>query len=422
MKEDFLHHIWKFKKISPVSLQTTNGENLEILHFGTFTQLQGPDFFNAQILLNNQKWAGNIEIHVKSSDWFLHQHEKDSNYDNVILHVVWDHDIPVFNKNNQEIPVLELKNYVSKDEISKYDNLMRPKNWMYCENQINEIDSFVFENWKERLYLERLEQKANFIFQLLKETENDWEQVLFLHLAKNFGLNTNGDLFFKMAKSIPFAVIRKELFDLANLEALLFGQLNLLPAEPQDFYTKDLLSRHHFLKQKYQLNPTLFESATFFKHRPDNFPTIRMAQFAFLWHTQINLFTKTITTNNLYDLYEVFENATSEYWQHHYNFDKISSSKTKRVSKSFIDLLIINSIIPFQFAYAQYQGKDNGEQLLSLIRAISFEKNSITEKFSIVGVKSQNAFDSQSLIQLKKEYCDSKKCLECVIGLHLLKK
>ncbi len=421
MKEDFLHHIWKFKKISPISLQTTTGENLEILHFGTYTQQQGPDFFNAQIILNQQKWAGNIEIHLKSSDWFLHQHEKDSNYDNVILHVVWEHDTPIFHQNNQEIPVLELKNYVSQEEVSKYENLMKPKNWMYCENQVQQVDNFVLENWKERLFIERLEQKERTIAEVLKETENDWEQVLFILLAKNFGLNTNGETFFKMAKKIPFAVIRKELFDLSNLEALFFGQLNMLPSEPEDFYTKDLVFRYHYLVYKYQLQSSNFESVTFFKHRPDNFPSIRLAQFALLLHQHINLFSTIITSFNLTELYQIFDNSTSEYWVSHYSFDKNSVSKTKKTSKSFIDLLIINTIIPFQFAYAKSQGKDISEKLFQLVKEILPEKNTITDKFYDLGLKSSNAFDSQSFIQLKKEYCDQKKCLQCGIGLYLLK-
>ena len=224
MKEDFLHYIWKFKKFGiskeHPNLKTTNGENLVILKTGEYLQLAGPDFFNAKIIIEEQKWAGNVEIHIKSSDWYLHNHERDDNYDSVILHVVWEHDAAVFRKNNTEIPVFELKNYVSKSILENYQSLMNPKSWIFCEKQVTEIDDFVLKNWQERLFFERLERKSIPIETLLQETNNDWEAVLFCLLAKNFGLNTNGEIFFNIAKNISFHIIRKESFEIQNLEAL----------------------------------------------------------------------------------------------------------------------------------------------------------------------------------------------------------
>ena len=221
MKEDFLHYLWKYKKFAVSDLKSVSGEVISIVNCGQYTQLAGPDFFNAQVVIGNQKWAGNVEIHIKSSDWYVHHHEKDEAYDNVILHVVWEHDTDVFNKNNHPIPVLELKQYVSKDIYENYQSLVTPKSWIFCEKQIATIDKFLISNWQERLFFERLERKSKAIYDLVETTNQDWEAVLFALLAKNFGLNTNGEIFFKLATSMPFAVIRKESFEVENVEAML---------------------------------------------------------------------------------------------------------------------------------------------------------------------------------------------------------
>lgn len=422
MKEDFLHHVWQHKKFAVTKLQTTTGESIQILNSGQFLQLAGPDFFNAQLVIGNQKWAGNIEIHLKSSDWYLHQHEKDTAYDSVILHVVWEHDTPVFRENNTEIPTVELKKYVPLEEVHKYQSLVATKAWIYCENQIAQIPSFVFDHWLTRLYFERLERKSAEIEKLLSDSNNDWEAVLFCMLAKNFGLNTNGLAFLDMAKGIPFSVIRKEAFSLVKLESLFFGQANMLSYDFQDQYAKNLGQEYDYLAHKYNLKEIGYTSVAFFKHRPDNFPTIRLAQLAALYHKEHNLFSKLMQTNTLSDLYSLFNVSVSEYWDTHYNFDKISSKKRKKISTSFMDLLILNTIVPLKFAYDKFRNQANEEALLSIVEAIPSEKNAIIEKFKEIGVISTSAFESQALLQLKNEYCEAKKCLQCAIGLQLLKK
>ena len=421
MKEDFLHYVWQYKKFDFSNLTTVAGELLTITNSGNYLQQAGPDFFNAQIVIGNQKWAGNVEIHLKSSDWYLHNHEKDANYDSVILHLVWEHDTPIFRKDNSEIPVLELKNYVSKDVLENYKVLTSPKSWIYCENQIKDIDSFVLQNWQERLFFERLERKAIPIELLLVETENDWEAVLFCMLAKNFGLNTNGEIFLQLAKSIPYAIIRKESFEVSNLEALLFGTADLFPGDVQDRYTKDLKNRYDYMVQKYQLTKVILAPVQFFKHRPDNFPTIRLAQLAMLYHKKQNLFSKIIAAKTSEEMYQLFEITISNYWQTHYQFDKESPRKKKKFSKSFIDLLVVNTIIPIQFTYFKSQGKEVSETFLELLREVAAEKNIVIEKFSNFGIKAKNAFETQSLLQLKNDYCNQGKCLQCAIGIEVLK-
>ena len=421
MKEDFLHYLWKFKKFDTLNLKTFNREELTIINVGQYLELAGPDFFNAQLVIGNQKWAGNVEIHLKSSDWYVHHHERDEAYENVILHVVWEHDTEIFRSNNTEIPVLELKNYVDSATVTNYQYLMTPKSWIFCEKQLKEIDEFALKNWLERLFLERLERKSNPIFELLKLTNNDWEAVLFCLLAKNFGLNTNGEIFLKIAQSIPFSIIRKESFEVENLEALLLGNAGLLDSEKEDNYFKDLKFRYFYLLHKYQIEKKLVEPVQFFKHRPDNFPTIRLSQLANLYHSQQNLFSTISTSNSVKRIYEAFDISASDYWQNHYQFDKESPKKKKKISKSFIDLIIINTIIPLQFAYAKSQGKEIYEDLIQLLNEVASEKNGILDKFSSFGIKSKNAFESQSLLQLKNEYCNKSLCLECAIGMELLK-
>ena len=421
MKEDFLHYLWKFKKFDTLNLKTFDGEEITIINVGQYLELAGPDFFNAQITIGNQKWAGNVEIHLKSSDWYVHHHERDEAYENVILHVVWEHDTEIFRKNNSEIPVLELQKYVDAASIRNYQSLISPKSWIFCEKQLKEIKEFTRSNWLERLFFERLERKSKPIFELLEQTNQDWEGVLFCLLAKNFGLNTNGEIFLKIAQSIPFSIIRKESFEVENLEALLFGNAGLLDSEREDAYFKDLKFRYFYLLHKYQLEKKNVEPVQFFKHRPDNFPTVRLSQLANLYHCQQNLFSKINTSSSVKSIYKTFDVSSSNYWQNHYQFDKESPKKKKQLSKSFIDLIIINTIIPLQFAYAKSQGKEISEDLIQLLNEVAPEKNAIMDKFSSFGIKSKNAFETQSLLQLKNEYCNKSRCLDCAIGMELLK-
>lgn len=421
MKEDFLHYLWKFKKFDGLNLKSVQGEEITIIKTGDYLELSGPDFFNAHIEIGNQKWAGNVEIHLKSSDWYLHNHEKDAAYKNVILHVVWENDTAIFREDNTEIPVLVLKDYVSKEIIDNYNALVSPKTWISCERQLKEIDRFVFKNWQERLFFERLERKSKFIDQLLEETNQDWEAVLFCLLAKNFGLNTNGNSFLQIAKAIPFSVIRKESFEVENLEALLFGTSGLLETEKEDVYYKDLKFRYFYLLHKYQIEKIYADPLQFFKLRPDNFPTIRLSQLASLYHRHQNLFSKIIDLKSIGEVYRLLNISASSYWQNHYQFDKESPNKSKMLSKPFIDLVVINTIIPLQFAYSIIRGESIAEDLIDFINEVDSEKNAIIDKFNSFGIKSQSAFESQALLELKNEYCERKACLKCAIGLELLK-
>lgn len=421
MKEDFLHHIWKFKKFHFLNLRTVQGEKLTILNSGQYLGESGPDFFNGQIIIDNQKWAGNIEMHLKSSDWYMHHHQTDASYQNVILHVVWQHDAEIYRQNNTVIPTLEIRHYVDPNTLARYQELARPKSWVYCENQLKDVDSFIIANWFERIFMERLQRKSQPVLELLGRKQSDWEAVLFCLLSTNFGLNTNGETFMNVAESIPFAVVRKESSDQQNLEALLFGTAGLLESTQEDNYFKELKFRYHYLVQKYKLDQPILPEMQFFKLRPDNFPTVRLSQLAACYHQQHHLFSQLLNSKKVNDLYAIFDVVPSPYWQTHYTFDHASIKKRKQLSKSFIQLLIINTIIPLKFAYFKNQNKDGIDDLMALMRELPPERNAVIDKFKTFDIVARNTFESQALLQLKKEYCDKRRCLDCQIGSAILK-
>lgn len=420
MKEELINYVWRFKRFDITNLYTVQGEKLTLIDSGQYLQKSGPDFFNAKIIIGNQKWAGNIEIHSKSSDWYLHHHEIDKAYENVILHVVWEHDVEVFRHDNSEISVLELKKYVSDSLIENYQSLMEVKTWVYCEKDLVNINKFVLKKWQEQLFFERLERKSLIVEQWTEETTNDWEAILFYSLAKSFGLNANGESFLKMAKSIPFSIIKK-VTEVESIEALFFGRLGLLNTEKEDTYFNDLKKRWKFLSNKYRLLEEYIDPVQFFQHRPSNFPTIRLSQLAQLYYQHKNLFSKVIQLYSLQEIYTLFDVSVSDYWQIHYQFDKESGRRKKNLTTSFVDLIVINTIVPLQFAYARSQGKDATDILINLLNQVPVEQNVIIDKFKRYGIAVENAFDTQSLLQLKSEYCNKGRCLQCAIGVFLLK-
>lgn len=422
MKEDFLHYLWKYQLLDIVQLQTTKQESVTIVFPGTHNYDAGPDFLNARIEIENQTWVGTVEIHLKSSDWYWHQHENDPNYDAVILHVVWDHDVEVFMKNEQTIPTLELKHFVSDHLLETYRKLAQtPMQWIPCEQQIHSVDTFIRKNWLERLYVERLERKSVLIQAQLKQTQNNWDAVLFWLLAKNFGLNKNGDAFFQLAKSIPFSVLRRESYNAERLNALLFGQAGFLEERIEDAYFITLKKEYDFLRIKYNLQPMAKQQFHFFRMRPSNFPTIRMAQLAALFSQSHQLFLTLMKAKSAEAIYGLFDISLNGFWKSHYTFAKESKKSNKKLTKSFIDLLMINTIVPLQFAYQKVLGQSDEHQLISLLESLKPEKNTIISKFEALQIPVENAFDSQALLELKNNYCTPKRCLECAIGNELLK-
>ncbi len=421
MQEDFLHYIWKHKKVNTLNLKTTNGELISIISVGQHNLNSGPDFFAAQLKIDDQLWAGNVEIHVKASDWFVHNHETDKAYDNVILHVVWEHDTDIFRNDNTTIPTLELKPYVAKEALHNYQKLFsKTQKWINCENDFDTVDDFIVQNWLERLYFERLESKSHHIEKLLKGSSNNWEEVLFKMLTKNFGLKVNGEAFLSLSNSFDFSVVRKQQSKIISLEALFFGQAGLLEEDIQDIYYLELSNEYQFIKQKFNLSNLNVTPLQFFRLRPPNFPTIRLSQLAVLYHKQQSLFSKIMNTKSIEALYTLLSVTSSFFWETHFTFNKTSKKSKKVITKSFIDLLIINTIIPLKFSYAKHQGKVIDDDIVEIIQSITSEKNSIVDTFNDLYPVSTSALQSQALLQLKSEYCDKNKCLQCAVGNTLL--
>lgn len=421
MKEDFLHYLWQYQLFSGQNLRTQSGHTISVIKPGIHNLLAGPDFFNAQVRIDEQLWAGNVEIHVRSSDWYVHGHEKDTNYDTIILHVVWEKDVEIYYKNNTLIPTLELKEIIDGVVFRNYQKLFsKSKRWINCENGISNIDKFQLSKWFEKLFIERLEQKTLLSEELLDDSKMDWERVLFIMLARNFGLNVNGEAFFNFAKRLDFSVIKKNQHDIQHLEALLFGFAGFLDSEEiEDQYYLALKKKYMFLKAKYQIDQYDFQFQ-FFRLRPANFPTVRLSQLAMLYATHRSLFTELMEISDLNRMYDVFRISVSDYWKTHYSFTSRSKKSNKRFTKDFVDLLIINTIIPLKFTYLKKIGKFNIEEFLTLLTQMKSEKNAIISKFATLGIFAGNAFDSQALLHLKKEYCVQQKCLECNIGYIIL--
>jgi len=423
MNEDFLYYVWQYKLFSGGKLQTTENQDIYIKRSGIHNKNAGPDFLNAQIEIDHQLWGGNVEMHVKSSDWYLHKHEEDVNYDAVILHVVWEYDTAVFMKNNNPLPTLALKHFVDKNLLTNYNALLYQKqNWIPCENQISTVSKFLIDNWLERLYFERLEQKSFLIQKLLGQYNGDFEAVLFKLLAKNFGLKINGDAFLQLANAIDFSIIRKVCFDENELTALFFGQAGFLDDDLEEVYHQNLKTTYLYLKHKYKLKSIAKNTFQFFRMRPNNFPTIRIAQLASLYFTHQNLFSKLMQISKKDDFYQIFNFSISEFWQTHYTFEKASKKSPKKITKSFVDLILINTILPLKFVYLQHRNEFEQETFLDVITQITAEKNSIISKFSDLKIKANTAMDSQALLQLKNNYCTQKRCLHCAIGNDLLRK
>lgn len=422
MKENLLHFVWKLKLFSTTNLESTNGEIIEIISTGTSNPNSGPDFLNAKLKINNQLWAGNVEIHINSSDWYAHNHEIDENYDSVILHVVWEHTVDVFRKTNQPIATLELKNYISKELLDNYQQLFsKNKNWINCEKDIANVDFFIITNWFERLYVERLENKSIQIQNTITKLNNNWEAALFVLLAKNFGLKINAEAFMNFASSFDFSISRKISNNLEQLEALFFGQAGLLSNEYESGYFKKLKKEYNFLKVKFQLTPISNGQVQFFRLRPNNFPTIRLSQLAMVYQRHQNLFSKIVETENIEEFYELFGLSTSSFWESHYTFETTSKKSIKKITKPFIDLLLINTIIPMKFLYLKNLGTNDLSSALTVIAQIKPEKNEIISKFNELNIKSRTAFETQALLQLKNDYCNKQLCLNCAIGKELIK-
>ncbi|MDC7996113.1 DUF2851 family protein [Altibacter sp. HG106] len=419
--EEFLHFLWKYQKFETSRLCTSEGISLQVIYPGIHNQQAGPDFFNAHLRLGETLWAGTVEIHVKSSYWYQHQHQQDAAYDTVILHVVWEHDVEIFREDNSVIPTVVLTDFVNPSILRKYlDLLEEPRRWIPCEEMLPTVASVRWKAWLERLFLERMEEKSKRIEAQLKTHHNHWEAVLFQMLCANFGLNLNGAAFQSIARSIPFSVLQKCAVSSFELEALFFGQSGLLALPSEDPYVVALSEAYTYQKRKFRITSEGIITPQFFRLRPANFPTLRLAQLADLYTRKGRLFAELMEATTPSEAIKLLLATASEYWDTHYQFGTSSKPRKKVTSISFRSLLLINTIAPLRFCYQQRFGNEAGDALLSFLEELSPEKNSVVQRFAQLRKKAGTAVESQALLQLKTRYCDKKRCLDCAVGNALI--
>ncbi len=418
MNERLLQFIWQHLYFNKEHLTTPDGQSVQILFQGTLNNNQGPDFLNSKLLINNITWAGNIELHVQTSDWKKHGHTNDEHYNNIILHAVWEHDEEV----DQAIPVLELKNRISSTLLQRYNELMQQNRFIPCEQQVTVVSELVWSSWKERMIAERSYEKNEKINQLLNETNQHWEETFWQLLARNFGITVNADAFEAIAKTIPVTILAKHKNQIHQLEALLLGQAGLLNEDFTEDYPIMLQKEYQFLQKKHQLQPAK-HLLHFLRMRPGNFPSIRLAQLAMLIHQSSHLFSKIIEAQDFNSIKHLLGVTANDYWHYHYMINEPTGFRKKQLGTMMIENILINTIIPVLFAYAQHHNNEMLKQkAIHWLQQLPKEKNSITKKWEEAGITHQSAFDSQALLYLKKNYCNKKLCLNCAIGNSILKK
>lgn len=419
--EQLLHYVWKHKIFPLKELKTTTGQQVEVIDTGLANTDAGPDFFNAKLKLDGVLWIGNIEIHERSSDWFKHGHHADAGYNSVILHIASEIDTEISRSNGERIPQIQL---ICPEAVrTNYKELLETDSYPPCYRIIPSLPPFTAHSWMTALQMERFEQKATLLNERLKRCQGNWEDAFFITLARNFGFGLNGDAFETWAHRLPFRAVDKHRNDLFQIEAIFFGQAGILEDSDGDGYYLRLKKEYTHLQHKFGLIPMDASLWRFLRLRPANFPHIRIAQLACLYHRAYGLLSRIMETETLQGVRDILKGGTSEYWLTHYTFGGSSPSRPKTLSNTSLDLLIINTVVTFLYAY----GLHKGNRVLcaragSFLEELKAENNYITRMWEQCGMKASNAADSQALIQLKKEYCDKKKCLYCRIGYEYLKR
>jgi hypothetical protein len=416
MNERLLQFIWQHQYFNKDQLCTNKGEHLQILFPGSYNTNQGPDFSNARIIIDSIQLAGTAELHLRTSDWEAHGHTGDEHYKNVILHVVWEHD------GDDHDSVLELKSRVASTLISKYSALMQQQEQIPCAHFLQSIPELVWLSWKERLIAERLQQKTNLIHKMLQQTNRHWEEVFWRLLARNFGTPLNSDALEAVAQSVPVSLLAKHKNQIHQLEAMLLGQAGLLEAEFTDAYAVMLQKEYRYLKKKHGLQ-LIHQPLHFLRMRPSHFPTLRLVQLAMLVHQSSHLFSKVMEAKNVNEIKAMFNITANDFWNTHYTLHETSPSKKKKLGASMTDSILINTIIPMLFVYAAEQDAPTVQQkAISWLQHLPKENNRITKLWEAAQAPHTNAFDSQALLFLKKQYCDVKRCLSCAVGNTILKR
>ena len=429
--EQLLHYTWKHKLFPLKELYTSDGRLIEVIDPGRQNFDAGPDFFNAKVRINDTVWGGNVEIHDKSSDWYLHGHDKNRDYDNVVLHVAKVIDTEVMKSNGDYVPQLQLD--IPQHVIDHYYELRQSELYPPCYKATRKLTSLLIHSWMAALQAERLEQKTEAIRQRVKLCNGDWENAYFVTLARNYGFGINGDVFEQWAYNIPLSAVAHHRDDLFQIEAIFMGQAGLLELEAvPDYYQQAALNEGYFAKlrneylylaHKFSMKPMDFKLWRFLRLRPQNFPHIRISQLASLYYQQKAGLSQLIECETIEQLKTLFSSHVTPYWETHYTFGSTSSKNEKHLSYGSLNLLMINTAVPMLFAVGRHQGKEElCDRAFDFLEQLKAENNYIIRLWQQVGLPVETAGDSQALIQLKKEYCDKKDCLRCRFGYEYLKR
>jgi hypothetical protein len=421
MQEEFLHYIWKYRRFEHSGLHTTDGEPVTIQHPGMHNPNAGPDFTAARLTIGELRWAGDVEIHLRSSDWYRHRHQDDAAYHNIVLHVVYTDDRPALDAQGQRIATVELKGRIPENVILQYDQLRKSRLWVPCAGLIGSVDRFTIDLWLERLLVERMEDRFDRIAGLMAKTGNSWEETFYLLLARHFGMQVNSVPFEVLAASTPLKILAKNKDKLLSLEALLFGQAGMLAQVFRDEYPRKLQQEYDHLRKLHNLQPQPGTAWKFSRLRPANFPTIRIAQFAALVHQSAHLFSRILDTEKPEALRKLFAVEASEYWRNHFRFDKPVPARPRRFGAAATDGVLINVVAPFLFYYGRHMKQENlTQRSLILLEALPAEKNGVITKWEGLIGPIAHAAQSQAALHLKKHYCDDKRCLQCAVGNKLV--
>lgn len=424
IQETFLHYLWQFQQFDSTELLTAQGEELQLIQTGRLNTHAGPDFTEARLIIGGIEWAGNVEMHLKSSDWQAHAHSEDGAYDNVILHVVWEHNQAIFRPDGTEISTLVLQPRTSIFLLAKYRKTLENQDVIPCASQFAEVTDLTKFSMFDRTLLQRVESKAAFVNDLLSTNQGNWEETTYQLLAKNFGFKINAEPFLRLAQQLPLKILQKHRDQPVQLEALVFGMAGFLEDTPADAYQATLQKEFQFLAAKYQLKDKVMAQHQWklLRLRPANFPTVRLAQFAQLIASQSSLFSLFIQTETMLELIGKLKVKQPIYWQKHHLFGKETQGKMLGLGKESIQNILINTVVPLLAAYSQQ--KDNRlylEKAISYLEQLPSENNHITLLWENLGVKVKTAFDSQAVIELYNHFCSHKQCLKCNIGIAMLK-
>lgn len=424
LKEDFLSFIWQFRQYKAHDLLTTAGETLKIMQVGQPNKHAGPDFFNASIILQGTTWVGNVEIHVRSSEWIGHGHERDQAYNNVILHVVFEDDLPVCRADGSYMPTLALKPIFHEHILANYNGLVNAKRTFPCYTQIGAVDDFICRGAFSRTLVERLEHKSLEVEQKLNQYKGDWEATFNYFLARSFGFKVNALPFELLADSFDMQLYAKYRDAPLQTEALVFGQAGFLNRKFLEPYPEQLRREYDFLRLKFKLEPLHLSLWKFLRMRPSGFPTVRLAQFAALMNRSAHLFSKVLHTTNLKDLKEIFTKLPiHSYWSSHYHFEKPASPFMPQLGAASVESIIINAVCLIIFSYGRIMDQEkHTESALFFLEHLPPENNHVIRSYRAAGLKVENAFASQAVLQLNKNYCNNMRCLNCSIGMTVLKK